>query len=68
MQMWVDAESFFQQVADRVAQKNNSRVMAFLSASSSMMGKVMSWLKLKHLMKKGQAAEDELRATEDMLH
>ena len=68
MQMWVDAESFFQQVADRVAQKNNSRVMAFLSASSSMMGKVMSWLKLKHLMKKGQAAEDELRATEDMLY
>ena len=67
MQMWVDAESFFQEVADRVAQRNNSRVIAFLSASSSMMGKVMSWLKLKHLMKKGQAAQDELRDTEDML-
>ena len=67
MSWWTQAESFFQEVATRVAEKNYTRIRVFLSTIVGMVGKAMGFSNTRYLLSKIKFIKDDLAETQSRL-
>ena len=67
MSWWTQAESFFQEVATRVAEKNFTRIRVFLSTIVGMVGKAMGFSNTRYLLSKIKLIKDDLVEAEALL-